>query len=279
MSCFKKTFIIIKLLLILSLNTAFAKDNDKIIAAKVNDHIISAKDVLLALDKLPPKIKQQPLGTIYTDIVNELVNQHLITKQAYKEKFDQNKEVLSEINKVKDQIIAKFWLKNYIRNSSNKENIKKLYNDYLKKFKSSKEFNASHILVKEKKVATAIITKLNKKVSFSDLAKEWSIGPSAKNGGNLGWFGAGQMVQEFEKATFLLKKNQFTIKPVKTKFGFHIIKLNNIRVSKPKDLSKIKPQIIKLIRKKSLIKLEKEIQKNQKIVINDFKDVAKQVKN
>ena len=279
MSCFKKTFITIKLILFISLNTAFAQDPDTIIAAKVNDHIISAKDVLIALEKLPEKIKEQPLPSIYPKLINELINQHLIAQQAYKEKLDQNKKVLSELNKSKEQIIAKFWLKNFLDKQAKKKNIEAFYKNYLKNFKVSKEFNASHILVKEKKTASEIIKKLNNKSNFTDLAKQFSIGPSGKNGGNLNWFSPGQMVQSFEEATFALNKGQITQKPVQTKFGFHIIILNDVRESKPKKLSEIEQQIIKIIKKNSLLDLEKKLKKNQKIIINKFEDVAKKVNN
>ena len=279
MSCFKKTFITIKLILFISLNTAFAQDPDTIIAAKVNNHIISAKDILIALEKLPEKIKEQPLPSIYPKLINELINQHLIAQQAYKEKLDQNKKVLSELNKSKEQIMAKFWLKNFLDKQAKKKNVEAFYKNYLKTFKVSKEFNASHILVKEKKTASEIIKKLNNKSNFTDLAKQFSIGPSGKNGGKLNWFGPGQMVQSFEEATFALNKGQITQKPVQTKFGFHIIILNDIRESKPKKLSEIKQQIIKIIKKKSLLDLEKKLKKNQKIIINKFEEVAKKVNN
>lgn len=279
MSCFKKNFITIKLILFISLNTAFAQDPDTIIAAKVNDHIISAKDVLIALEKLPEKIKEQPLPSIYPKLINELINQHLIAQQAYKEKLDQNKKVLSELNKSKEQIMAKFWLKNFLDKQAKKKNIEAFYKNYLKNFKVSKEFNASHILVKEKKTASEIIKKLNNKSNFTDLAKQFSIGPSGKNGGNLNWFSPGQMVQSFEEATFALNKGQITQKPVQTKFGFHIIILNDIRESKPKKLSEIEQQIIKIIKKNSLLDLEKKLKKNQKIIINKFEEVAKKVNN
>ena len=279
MSCLKKTFIIIKLLFVLSFNSAFAQDPNKVIAAQVNDHIISAKDVLMALEKLPSKIKEQPLPSLYPNIVNELINQHLIAQQAYKENLDKNKKVLSEINKRKEQIMAKYWLNSYLSQKLDKKNLKNFYNNYLKSFKSSKEYNASHILVKEEKEALNIIKKLNNKSLFSDLAKEFSVGPSGKTGGKLGWFSSGQMVKEFEKATFILNKGQITKEPVKTKFGFHIIKLNDVRISQPKNFTEIEPEIINMIKKKSLVNLEKEIKKNQKIIINKFEDVAKKVNN
>ena len=86
--------------------------------------------------------------------------------------------------------------------------------------------NASHILVKTQEEAKHIKEKLNQGKSFEDLAKQYSLCPSKKKGGLLGWFSHGQMVKEFEKVTFKLKKGQIS-EPVKTQFGWHIIKLND----------------------------------------------------
>ena len=85
------------------------------------------------------------------------------------------------------------------------------------------------------------------------------------------------MVKEFEKATLQLKKGEITNIPVKTKFGYHVIMLNDIRDSKPKKLSEIKENIIQRIKKNSLSNLEIQIRKNQNITIIDFDNVAKKV--
>ena len=277
MSCFKKNFITFNFIFILFINNSFAQDPETIIAAKVNDHVISAKDVLITLKRLPKEIREQPLPKIYPDIVNELINQHLIAQQAYKDKFDQNKEVISKIEKSKESILAKYWLKNHIDSQITENSIKKVYENYLKSFKSTKEYNASHILVKEKKDAEDIIKKLNNKINFSELANQFSIGPSGKNGGELGWFSSGKMVPEFEKATVNLNNGEFSKNPVKTQFGFHIIKLNDSRISKPKNLNQIESSIKKMIKSKILKNLEIELKKNQIIIINKFEDVAKKV--
>jgi peptidyl-prolyl cis-trans isomerase C len=279
MSCLKTFLITFRLFLFLSTSIALAEDPNKIIAAKVDEYIITAQDVLEAFEKLPIKIKEKPLPNLYPSIVNELINQHLITKQAYKEKLDLNKIVIDKVKKNKDKILARYWINNFLINQTNRENIEIFYNNYLKTFKSSKEFNASHILVKQEKEALEVLKKLKNKEKFSELAKNLSIGPSAKNEGKLGWFSSGQMVKEFEKGTLLLKKGEISKIPVKTQFGFHIILLNDIRNSKPKKLSEIKTNIIDRIKKNSLSNLEKEIRKNKKIIINDFKDVAKKVNN
>ena len=279
MSYFKTFFTSLKLFILLSTSLALAENPKNIIAANVNEYIITAQDVLDAYGRLPSKLKEKPLPELYPNIINELINQHLITEQAYKEKLDLNKTVIDQIKKNKDQILARFWINNFLLNQTKRENIEIFYKNYLKAFKSSKEFNASHILVKEEQQAFEILKKLENKAKFSDLAKTQSIGPSGKNEGKLGWFTSGQMVKEFEKAVLSLKKGEITKKPVKTKFGFHIILLNEVRDSKPKKLSEVQQNIINRIKKNSLSNLEKKLRKNRKIIINDFKDVAQKVNN
>ena len=277
MSSFKIIFLVAKIILTLSITAASAKDLNNIVAAKVNDHIISVQDVLNVINTLPQNIKKKPLPEIYPRVVNELINQYLITKQAYNEKLDLDQKVINLVKKRQDKILAKYWLNNYIKNETKEEKIKTFYNNYLKSFQQYKEANASHILVKNNEEAKAIIKKINNKSKFSELAKTHSTGPSGKNGGNLGWFGPGQMVKEFEQATFSLEKGEISQEPVKTKFGFHIIKLNDIRDAKPKKLEEIKQNIIDKITKISLSNLENEIRNNQKIKIINFEDIVKKV--
>ncbi len=279
MSCFKIFFIFINLILIFNFTYATAKEPNKVIVAKINDHIITAQDVLNAANNLPKNIKEKSLSEIYPNIVNELINQHLVTELAYKEKLDQNKKIIELLKKNKNQIMAKYWLKNFLDKKTTEKNIQNFYNKYLENFKSSKEYNASHILVKKEDEALQIIKKIKDKSQFSKFAKTYSIGPTKQNGGNLGWFRSGQMVKEFEKATFKLKKGMVTKKPVKTRFGYHIIMLNDTRDSKPKRLNEIKKKIIEKIKQNSLSNLEKEIRNNQKIIIFDFEKVAEEINN
>lgn len=88
--------------------------------------------------------------------------------------------------------------------------------------------NASHILVKTETEALACLTYMRQGRSFEDLAREKSLCPSEKKGGILGWFGRGQMVKEFETAAFSAKKGQI-VGPVKTQFGWHLIKINDLQ--------------------------------------------------
>ncbi len=279
MSCLKIIFILTNFLLIISLPFANAKEPRQVTVATVDNHIITAQDVLNATNRLPEKLKEKPLSEIYPNIVNELIIQHLIIKQAYKDKLDQQKKIVEVLKKNKDQIMAKYWLNNFLTNKTSEAKIQNFYTKYLENFKAFKEFNASHILVKEEDVALQIIEKLKIKSEFSKLAKSYSIGPSKKNGGNLGWFRSGQMLKEFEEAVLKLKKGKITKKPIKTKFGYHIIMLNDIRNSQPKKINDIKQQIVERIKQNSLSNLEKQLRKNRSIKILDFKKVVQEINN
>ena len=279
MSCLKIIFILTNFFLVIALPVANAKEPRQVIVATVDNHFITAQDVLNATNRLPKKIKEKPLSEIYPNIVNELINQHLITKQAYKDKLDQQREIIEILKKNKDQIMAEYWLNNFLTNQTTEEKIQDFYTKYLENFKIFKEFNASHILVKEEDEALQIIEKLKIKSEFSKLAKSYSIGPSKENGGSLGWFRSGQMVKEFEEAVLKLKKGKITKKPVKTKFGYHVIMLNDIRDSQPKKINDIRQQIVKRIKQNSLSNLEKQLRKNKSIKILEFKEVVQEINN
>ncbi len=279
MSCLKIIFILTNFFLVITSSIANAKEPRQVTVATVDNHTITAQDVLDATNRLPKKIKEKPLSEIYPNIVNELINQHLITKQAYKDKLDDQKEIIEILKKNKDQIMAKYWLNKFLAYNTSEEKIQDFYTKYLENFKTFQEFNASHILVKEEDEALQIIEKLKIKSEFSKLAKSYSIGPSKKNGGNLGWFRSGQMVKEFEEAVLKLKKGKITKKPVKTKFGYHIIMLNDIRDSQPKKINDIKQQIVNRIKQNSLSNLQKQLRKNRSIIISDFKKVVQEINN
>ena len=105
--------------------------------------------------------------------------------------------------------------------------IKQSYNNLVDDKTSREEINAKHILLKTSENAEEIISKLLDGLSFDDLAKDFSTGPSGPSGGDLGWFSRGQMVPAFETAAFELKVGEFTQFPIQTQFGWHVIKLIN----------------------------------------------------
>ncbi len=122
------------------------------------------------------------------------------------------------------------------------EEIEDAYDARYADYRPSPEFNASHILLESREDATEIVGELRTGADFAELAKARSIGPSGPNGGNLGWFGPGQMVPEFENAVAALDKGQVS-DPVQTQFGWHVITLNDIRETTVPTLDDMRQQL------------------------------------
>jgi peptidyl-prolyl cis-trans isomerase C len=138
-----------------------------------------------------------------------------------------------------------------IKNFPTKSLVETAYNKLKDNAQNALEYNASHILLKTEKEAQEILGKLNKKEDFKELAIKNSIGPSGKNGGNLNWFDLSNMVPEFSTAVMVLEEGKVS-QPVKTKFGWHVIKLNETREKKIPDFSEVSPQIASDLRQKKI---------------------------
>ena len=139
------------------------------------------------------------------------------------------------------------------------------------------EVRARHILVKTEDEAKAIIKKLEGGAKFEDLAKENSTDGSAAQGGDLGYFGEGMMVPEFEKAAFALDVGAFTKEPVKSQFGYHIIKLEDKRQQQPPAFDQVKDQVRSIIIRDKYIEMVKKLRDAAKISYED-EAVAKAMK-
>lgn len=122
------------------------------------------------------------------------------------------------------------------------DEIRNAYEARYANYVPQKEFNASHILVKSEEEAMDVLAELEDGADFAELAKERSTGPSGANGGNLGWFGSGQMVAAFENAVMAMNRGQVS-GPVRTQFGWHVITLNDVRDSPAPTLDEIRQEL------------------------------------
>ena len=125
---------------------------------------------------------------------------------------------------------AKYAIEFQLRDFPTEKQIVNAYDEAKRTIGDREEFNASHILVETKEKATDLVTLLENGSDFSELAKMHSTGPSGPNGGNLGWFGLGQMVPEFEAAVMVLEKGKVS-QPVKTKFGSIVLINSSLNLS------------------------------------------------
>ena len=178
-----------------------------------------------------------------TALIEELINREVIYQDAVALGVDKTPGIKAAVEFQRINIIASTMInRSSDRFAVNEADMKKEY-EARKGELGGKELKARHILVTTEKAAKDIIAKLNKAGDFAKLAGKHSTGPSAVNGGDLGWFKTDQMVKEFSAAASKLKKGSYTKKPVKTEFGWHVILLEDSRFVEAPSYESVKEQI------------------------------------
>ena len=181
-------------------------------------------------DQLPPEKKEE----LSQRVIDGLISQELVFADAKKQGILESTEYKNELAKVMEriqvQLASKVWEKRqFDKIKVNEKDIKAYFKANPEEFSEKSKVRASHILVKTEAEANAITKELSGlkngalNAKFAELAKSKSTGPSGPKGGDLGFFGPGQMVPAFNDAVFAMKKGEMTKKPVKTQFGYHVI--------------------------------------------------------
>lgn len=199
--------------------------------------------------------------------INDLVSTEVALQEATKTDILERPASKKAIKDFTRNLLLKTWTGEKVRSFDISEDaIKKAYSERVTKL-ASKEFNARHILVKTEDEAKAIITELDGGADFEKLAKDKSTGPSGSNGGSLGWFKAQTMVPAFANAVKDMEKGKFSAAPVKTQFGFHIIKLEDSRDAKLPTIESLTPQLKRIISQKKMLEYMKELGKTADVKI------------
>ncbi|MBF6057243.1 peptidylprolyl isomerase [Thiomicrorhabdus heinhorstiae] len=214
------------------------------------------------IQQLPPEKRMNK-----DEVINELIIRQLLVQDAEKKGLDKSPQVQEKIQQVTNNILVSEAVKAYQQTHPITETeLKEAYKEIMPQLEASRhEYHASHILVKTEDEAKALIDELKKGADFTQLAKDRSTGPSAKNGGELGWFKANQMVPEFTSAVAKLNKGEYTTSPVQTQFGWHVIKLEDTRSDELPTLEKIKPQLTRFIEQKNIQEYIQSLQSQAKI--------------
>ncbi len=208
------------------------------VIARVNGDEITLGHVIATGAALPEQYQQIEDDVLYELIVDQLIQQVLLGQQQ---------DALSKLNTLAldnetRSLLAVQTVNTLLEEELTDDAIQAAYDAKYADFQGADEFNASHILVKTEEEAKDIKAQLDDGADFAELAKEKSTGPSGPNGGELGWFGSGQMVPAFEAAVIGLEKGQVS-EPVKTQFGWHVITLNDKRKSEAPELDQVRAEL------------------------------------
>lgn len=198
--------------------------------------------------------------------MRELVLQELLSQEAARIQIEKDPTVQALLRVQRNGALARAVVQKYIaeRSDITDTRISEHYDKNKTDYKAEEQITASHILVKTEDEAKAIHAELAKGKDFAELAKTNSTGPSGPRGGQLGTFGRSRMVPEFEKAAFALRVGDIS-QPVKTKFGYHIIKVTNRTDSRAKSLSEVKEDIRRALISEYVNSLLQDIQDKAKV--------------
>ncbi|MEW8175137.1 MAG: peptidylprolyl isomerase, partial [Candidatus Thiodiazotropha endolucinida] len=202
-------------------------------------------------------------------VLNELSNIIIVAQDAEKQGILQRPEVAASVDLLKAKLLTQIAIQDFAgSHEPSEEDIQKAYQeDYAGQ--SGNEYKARHILVKEQDEATALIEKLNGGADFAELAVEHSTGPTGKNGGDLGWFDVAQMVKPFGDALKTLEKGKYSAAPVETQFGWHVILLEDTRVSEAPSLDSVKGKIVNKLKQVALSDYMQGLRDSSKLVFNE----------
>ena len=178
-------------------------------------------------------------------ILNQLIASKLLLLDAKRNLLEADPAFKAELAKLKDELLVSFATERAIANVSvSDKDAEDYYNQNKERFIAEESVNASHILVDTEEKALEILAKIKGgEISFEEAAMENSSCPSKANGGSLGDFGKGQMVPEFDSAVFAMEVGEITDTPVKTQFGYHLIKLNSKKAAEAMPFAEIAPEI------------------------------------
>ena len=236
------------------------------VVARVNGTEVRLSDVQAERSMLPPRQRALPMRVVFRPLLEQIINRKLFALAGRKEKLADDPRVKRELARIEDRLIQRAYITERVEKQVTDETVKARYQKFLKDRKSAQEIRARHILVKSEREAKAVIAQLKKGGDFAKLASQKSQGPSKTRGGDLGWFSKGEMVPEFDAVVFKLKKGQISQKPVKTQFGWHVIKVEEIRQKKPPTFEQARPRLANRMIQEVVVAELKKLRKGSKVV-------------
>ncbi|MHB8915245.1 MAG: peptidylprolyl isomerase [Thiobacillus sp.] len=188
---------------------------------------------------------------LQTRIRESLINMEILSRAAIEKGLDKDPSLSAALDIQRKNTFAKAYLEDYVKTHPISDAEIQAEYDRAKTAASPNEYRVRHILVKTEDEAKKVLSELNKNGKFADLAKKYSLDPgSAKNGGDLNWADPNAFVKEFSDALVSLKKGEVTKTPVKTQFGYHKLKLEDVRPSKIPALADVKGEVQKQLQQK-----------------------------
>ncbi|HHN66578.1 MAG TPA: peptidylprolyl isomerase [Thermopetrobacter sp.] len=206
---------------------AAANQNGDTVVMRINGYNVTVNELRLASEDLSVQLPNVPPEMRYPLIAQYLLERHLLAQKAIKDGMTNSDEYKRRVRFYQYKALRDAYFVKKIKPQVTDAVLRKIYDEEAKKFKPVERVRARHILVSSREEAEKVLKELKAGAKFEELAKKYSKDGSKEFGGDLGYFTADEMVPAFSKAVFALKKGEVTQEPVKTDYGWHIIRLED----------------------------------------------------
>ena len=244
-----------------------ARAEDKTLVI-INGHEIKTSEVELAAEDIALQLSELPAKLRFPFIIEYLVERHLLAQAAVKNGIADSDEYKRRLAFYQAKALRDAYFDQVIKPTVTEEDVKAAYDAEASKIQVGERVRARHILVATEKEAQDVLAHLQKGEKFEDLAKKISLDGSKEYGGDLGYFSAEEMVPEFSKAAFALKVGEVS-QPVKTDYGWHIIRLEDRKQGGPQPYEQVKNGIRAVLTRKKVQDIVVKLREQAKIEVLD----------
>ncbi|MBX9459044.1 MAG: peptidylprolyl isomerase [Rhizobium sp.] len=248
---------------------ALAQDAKDPVIARIDGVEVTQSDLNLAMDNLDPQLAQLPDEQKKLAALSTVIDAKLIAEKARAEKLQDTAEFKNRLEFIIDRELHNAYFKKHVVDTITDADVKARYDAEIAKLPPVEEVRARHILVKTEDEAKTVLKELGEGKDFAELAKIKSTDPNKSDGGDLGYFKKGMMVPEFEKAAFEMNKGDVSKAPIKTQFGFHVIKVEDKRNAPPPEFDQVKEQVKQIVLRDKYMEVLKTSKSAAKIEIDD----------
>lgn len=212
-----------------------------------------------------PQLSALPLESVYEPLLDNIIDLNVVAAAAKAEKVQNTPEFKKMAKDFEKQLLARYYLEQQAKKNQTKEKLEVSYEQFKKDNPPQEEMSAAHILLKTEKEAQDVIQQLQKGADFAELANKVSENKGLE-GGDLGYFSRELMVPEFSEAAFAMKEGEISKKPVKTKFGYHVIKAGPRRLSETPKFEDVEQELMQMQAAQSVEETMQKLRKKAKIV-------------
>jgi len=260
----------IGLALIMGMTSSYpaSAQEDKVIAT-LNGQQITEADMALAEEQLGAQFGRLPEAERRVALLSALIDLKLLANAAVEQKIDESDEFKQQQEFLRNQALHSAFIEKNVIEQITDDEVKARYDEEVKKLTMPEEVHARHILVESEDEAKAIIKQLDDGGNFEEIAKEKSKDGAAANGGDLGYFTKGRMVPEFETAAFAMESGSYSKEPIKTQFGWHVIKVDDKRQQPAPTLEQVSDEVRSVIVREKYVATLKDIRGKADVNIPD----------